>query len=135
MTTVGGGYSTRADSRAVHAPQDDDAAALAVAEAHEAVVQVVLVGGRGARAAGQRGARSTSAVSRIGTPRMTSGMNSGAKKKYVCPLNARRCRAPADDHRRRRHQQAEQQRAAVAHEDLGRVEVVRQEADAHAQRR
>jgi tetratricopeptide (TPR) repeat protein len=41
--------------------------------------------------------------------------------------------ASADDHRRRRHQQAEQERAGVAHEDLRRMEVVRQEAETHAE--
>ena len=34
---------------------------------------------------------------------------------------------------RHRHEQAEQQSSAVAHEDLGRIEVVRQEADAHTE--
>ena len=42
--------------------------------------------------------------------------------------------AAADDARAHRHQQPEQQRAAVAHEDPRRVEVVRQEPDAHPER-
>ena len=89
---------------------------MAVAEPHEAVVQVVLVGRRRARALAWPGGRWRTAVSKIGTPRMKSGMNSGAKKKNVWPLNG--CvGAAADDHRRRGHEQAEQQRAAVAHED------------------
>ena len=33
-------------------------------------------------------------VSRIGTPRMTSGMKIGAKKKYACPLNDSEVRPP-----------------------------------------
>ncbi len=63
---------------------------------------------------------------------MTSGMNSGAKKKYDWPKNLSSIGvgATADDARGRRHQQPEQQRAAVAHEDPRRVEVVRQEAEA-----
>ena len=55
---------------------------MAVAEAHEPVVEMVLVA---VATHARRVARRTIAnvVSRIGTPRMNSGMNSGAKKKYV----------------------------------------------------
>ena len=61
-------------------------------------------------------------------------MNSGAKKKYVCPENGWFGIGAASDHRRRRrHQQPEQQRARVAHEDPRRVEVVGQEAEADAE--
>ena len=47
-------------------------------------------------------------------------------------LLVERVGAAADDARRDGEQQPEQQRAAVAHEDPRRVEVVRQEPDAHA---
>ena len=71
---------------------------------------------RHARAACGPGARWRTTVSMIGTPRTKNGMNSGAKKKNVWPLNWL-VGLPADEHRRRRHQQPEHQRAAVAHED------------------
>ena len=112
-------------------PQDDHAAALTVADLHQPVVEVALVGrGDALRRLARR--MIANSVSRIGTPRMNSGMNSGARKKYVWPAyRAVRVGAAADDAGADRHQQAEQQRAAVAHEDPRRVEVVRQEADAH----
>ena len=55
---------------------------MAMTEAHEPVVEMVLVGGRDRRSSWAR-RTIANAVSRIGTPRMNSGMNSGAKKKYV----------------------------------------------------
>ena len=72
-------------------------------------------------------------VSRIGTPRITTGISSGAKKKYVLP-GEREVGAAADRDRRHREQHAEEQRARVAHDDLRRVPVERQEAEAHADR-
>ena len=59
-------------------------------------------------------------------------MKSGAKKKNVWP-GERRVGVAADGDRDGGHEQPEQQRAGVAHEDLGRVEVVRQEAEARAE--
>ena len=72
------------------------------------------------------------AVSKIGTPRITSGMNSGAKKKNVWPENGLVAVA-ADRDRGGRHEQPEHERAGVTHDDPRRVEVVREEAEAHAQ--
>ena len=95
---------------------------MAVPEAHEPVVQMVLVRGRDRR---RRVARRTivNVVSRIGTPRMNSGMNSGAKKKYVWPLNGSLARPPTtivDAAISRPSRSA----AVVAHEDARRMEVV-----------
>src|ERR1700722_9524798 len=39
----------------------------------------------------------------------------------------------ADHHRRGRHHQTEEERATIAHEDLRRMEVVREKADAYAE--
>ena len=57
-----------------------DAAPLTVAEVHQPVVEVALVGGgEGLRRVARR--TIANSVSRIGTPRMTSGMKIGARKK------------------------------------------------------
>ena len=61
-------------------------------------------------------------------------MNSGAKKKNVWPRELG-VGVAADGDRGGGHQEPEQQRAGVAHEDPGRVEVVRQEPEAGAERR
>ena len=61
-------------------PQDDDAAAGAVTEAQQAVVDVFLVRRVEARAAGRAPNEGEGHVDQ-GDPRMKKGMNRGAKKK------------------------------------------------------
>ena len=61
-------------------PQDEHASPVAVAEAQQPVVDVVLVGGVEPGPSAVRRMKAK-AMSTRGTPRMKKGMNSGAKKK------------------------------------------------------
>ena len=112
-------------------PEDEHAAALAVAEAHEAVVEVVLVGHRHAGApAGPPQDREGRVDDRHPEDHERDEQRGEEEERLA---RERRVGVAADGDRGRGHEQAEQQRAGVAHEDLGRVEVVRQEAEARAE--
>ena len=134
-TPVSVGYSTNARQQRGPGPQDHHAAAVAVAEVHQAVVQVALVG-RGERLAAGRAPddREQRVEDRHAEDQQRDDQRREEEVRLADELVRDRVGAAADDARRHGHQQPEQQRAAVAHEDPGRVEVVRQEADAHPDR-
>ena len=72
-------------------------------------------------------------TSRIGTPRITTGIGEG-REEEVRVAREREVGSAADRDRRHREQHAEEQRARVAHDDLRGMPVERQEPDAHADR-
>jgi len=110
-------------------PQDEHAAPVAVAEAQEAVVDVVLVGRVEARPRAVR--RMKAKAMSMRAPQDEEGDEHWGEEE-VGRARGRGC--GTDHHGRGRHQQAEQQRAGVTHEDLGRVEVERQNPT-HTRRR
>ncbi len=111
-------------------PQDDDAAARPVAEAQQAVVDVLLVRGVEAGPAGGAADEGERHVDE-GDPQDEDRDEQGREEEVGHAADRHGGGdATADHHGRRRHQQAEEVRAGVTHEDPRRVEVEWQEPEA-----
>ena len=116
-------------------PQDQNAATLAVAHFHQTMMEVTFVGSRHALSLG----RSSNDRERRVDDRDAEDEERNEQRRQKEIRLARgvglvvRIGSTPDHTRRHRHQKSEEQRTAVPHEDLRRVEVVREKTDAHAE--